>query len=325
VPVLTYGADVWRPSPAVAVKLEAVQMKVGRALLGVSKNVANEAVLGELGLRRLAARRDTLVMRFFWRLVHMDKSRTVSRLFRVLREGWLGGARLAGGWCDSTAEVMQKYGLGHYWQSGNLPSKKQAWHRVVDKAVREVEDAEWQAALATKSTLVRYAAMVESEGHVPSAGPEAYLRESGIFQAVGVTRLRVGAHCLRVSQGRHRRGGMNTPLLARTCECCGGWEVEDEPHFVFDCPALSGAREAMMRRVRACVLAAPQGEGGGAAGWAWFEAQSREVRMQALLGSPGLPLLWSDALRRGVAAAAAAGVERLFERRKRVLYGAHAF
>lgn len=47
-----------------------------------------------------------------------------------------------------------------------------------------------------------------------------------------LSRFRTGSHCLRVETGRWS----NTPREDRLCECCNLALVEDEHHFLFDCP-----------------------------------------------------------------------------------------
>jgi hypothetical protein len=57
-----------------------------------------------------------------------------------------------------------------------------------------------------------------------------------------LARFRLSNHYLRVEVGRWHRP-QPLPLPMRTCTVCGGDCVQNEHHWVFDCPALQSARD----------------------------------------------------------------------------------
>ena len=61
------------------------------------------------------------------------------------------------------------------------------------------------------------------------------------------SQLRLSAHRLRVETGRHS----NIPRDQRLCKSCGNTTaIEDELHFLFDCPALGFTREQLFNSLK---------------------------------------------------------------------------
>ena len=75
-PVLEYAAEAWGDGDWK--QAEQIQDKVGRTLLGLSKNTPGEVPRGELGWLTLRARRDFKQLLYWGKLDMMDGSRLVN-------------------------------------------------------------------------------------------------------------------------------------------------------------------------------------------------------------------------------------------------------
>ena len=53
-----------------------------------------------------------------------------------------------------------------------------------------------------------------------------------------ISKLRLGVLPLEIERGRRK----NVPKEQRFCKLCNSEQVENEPHFIFDCPALENYR-----------------------------------------------------------------------------------
>ena len=78
-PVLEYGCEIWGAGRWEEV--ERLQNSMGRRILGVNRKTSGAAVRGELGWWRMEARRDLARLRFWGKLVRMDRSRIVKRIY----------------------------------------------------------------------------------------------------------------------------------------------------------------------------------------------------------------------------------------------------
>ena len=54
--------------------------------------------------------------------------------------------------------------------------------------------------------------------------------------------LRISSHKLRIETGRHD----NTPRDIRLCNLCNCNRIEDETHFLLDCPRFSSIRDVFL-------------------------------------------------------------------------------
>ena len=99
VPTLLYGAEAWGMRSAERRKVNVLEMKCLRSLVGVSRmdRVRNEEVTRRAGIEReLASRADQRVLRWFGHVERMDDYRMARRVFMAEvsgdgYEGVLGG------------------------------------------------------------------------------------------------------------------------------------------------------------------------------------------------------------------------------------------
>ena len=77
-PVMNYGSSIWGISKQP--KLEAVKNKAARFFLGVRRNTANLAVLGDMGWTQNHVLQKTAVIRYWNRLCNTDNDRMLYKV-----------------------------------------------------------------------------------------------------------------------------------------------------------------------------------------------------------------------------------------------------
>ena len=129
-----HAAEVWWSGGCSACrKLESVQMRVGRRLLGTSNIIAGVAVQVDLGWRTLKE----MKVLFGKRLEGMEESRLVKVVMEKLREG--GGI----GWWEEYEFLRRKFELDNEGGSvGKLKNK-----------IKARNEKDWEEGVFTKSTL----------------------------------------------------------------------------------------------------------------------------------------------------------------------------
>ena len=94
VPTALYGTEVWGMRSAERRKVNVLEMKCLRSLVGVSRmdRVGNEEVRRRAGIEReLASRADQRVLRWFGHVERMDEYRMARRvLIAEVSRGWAG-------------------------------------------------------------------------------------------------------------------------------------------------------------------------------------------------------------------------------------------
>ena len=125
VPTALYGAEAWGMRSAERRKVNILEMKCLRSLVGVSRmdRVRNEDVRRKAGIEReLASRADRRVLRWFGYVEKMDEYRMARRVLmaevsggRVRgrpRLGWMDGVKVALGNREMTVEAARQCAKG---------------------------------------------------------------------------------------------------------------------------------------------------------------------------------------------------------------------
>ena len=86
-PLLEYGAEIWGEKNWK--EAEALQLEMGRGVLGVSKMTTHEVIQGEFGLGKMKSRRIELRLRFWYKIINMEKDRLVYKIYKQRREEFL--------------------------------------------------------------------------------------------------------------------------------------------------------------------------------------------------------------------------------------------
>ena len=62
---------------------------------------------------------------------------------------------------------------------------------------------------------------------------------------ISMTKLRLGAHSLRIQTGKYENRGAQIPVDGRTCLVCNRGYIEDERHFLMYCPGYDNIRNEL--------------------------------------------------------------------------------
>ena len=222
-PGLEHAAEIWWPGGKAAnKKLEAVQDKVGRRLLGASRTVAGVAVRGDLGWRKLEERREAKKLLYGKRLEGLEDSRLVKAVAEKLKEA--GNV----GWGEEYGVLLRTYGLTEESET------REQWKAKVE----EGNDEGWWEEVESRSSLGWYR-MTKEE-----FGVETYLGSSQGQEAIRCRfRMRTGSAGLFADKKRCRL------CEEDKCVLCDSEEVEDVLHFLVLCEEFQWERQELLSRI----------------------------------------------------------------------------
>ncbi len=233
-PTLTYGSEIWgvelghldhEKAGSVANAVEKVHLQYLKRNLGVKKGTTSTHVRGEFGRHPVLMNIWFLIIKYFFRLQELDGGRVLRCAFE---------------------------------QSKFLASQGVAsWFYFADKGLRQISDVyefkgtqfmmdhlkelhlqKWISDLHRTGT--KRATYLEITGGVFEA--RAYLEE---IKSKANRRMlacfRTGSHMLRVEAGRWS----NEPQSSRVCPVCSSGTIEDEKHFIYECPSYDEIRSKM--------------------------------------------------------------------------------
>ena len=133
VPTALYGAEARGMRSAERRKVNVLEMKCLRSLVGVSRMdiVGNEEVRRRAGIEiELASRADQRVLRWFWHLVRMDEHRMARRVLMAEIRGGRVRGRPRLGWMDGVKVALSNRGMT--MEAARQCSKeRKAWRALV--------------------------------------------------------------------------------------------------------------------------------------------------------------------------------------------------
>jgi hypothetical protein len=238
-PILEYASAICGPmaTSATWARLDAVQIRFGKALLRIPQSAADEYVLRELRLERMEQRALVAAFKYFGHLCNMDKERLPSRLFR--RRCNLvgqGGARASLSWCRAVKVRLRSAGMrreadslevGEDWNTQVKTWAKQEFLRRSERDMR------------TKPTLELFRALRPAKSN-------GILRTSLDHAGAAIrVKLRCQQAPLMVAVGASARIEHNR----RTCPVCKENVVENAEHFVSRCKFYTDLRQQCLQKL----------------------------------------------------------------------------
>ena len=230
-PIAEYGAEIWGEEKWE--EMEKIQRDMGKRILGLDQSTSNEVVLGELGWWKMKARRDMLRLRYWWKLIQMNRKRLPRKVY-----DWETRKDTKKTWTNYTRKLLKEIGLEEYWVSQKVDLNQKDWNNIVEERIQAREQRNWRKKLNEKPKLRTYRRFKNN------LALEDYLESEDIRGRKLMAKLRSGTNCLRIETGR--REGLTS--AERLC-WFGCNSTEDEAHFLLDCPIYNDIREEVVAEV----------------------------------------------------------------------------
>lgn len=261
--IIEYGCEIWGERDFS--EFEKLQLEMGRRILRCGITMPEEAVRGELGWERQKARRDEMRLRLWAKLVRMPEARIAKKVYRESRarmeqEEREGKLDKTDTWCLYTRDLLMELGLEAVWREERVADE---WNSIVRSKIHEREQIRWRTRCLIRPKLRTYA-LLKKELKM-----EPYLDDLTIRGGIPeLAKLRGGANRLRIEQGRY----VKERVEERLCLLCQEKKVEDEHHFLLDCPFYDRERKKLWSQVERIT------------GTRECDLVSREQRLNALVG-----------------------------------------
>ena len=229
-PVLEYGCEIWQGeiSKAWVDRLESVQNKFGRAIMGIQAFPAAVAVRADLGLHTLRSRRQMLKLLYWGKLCNTKSNRLLAHVFKSRRAQVIaGGGALSS--LVSFRSCLAELDLSYVWLSASCPGD---WPSLVRQHIRDHNDHIYDHAVDNSASLSLYRHFnarayprvvhpyLDDRYNIPGTRLKSYLRMGAMW-----TMSRV-ASCA------------GWPASGGACLLCRSGSVEDSAHFLLSCPSL---------------------------------------------------------------------------------------
>ena len=229
-PILSYACEVWAMNASVGEAAEVLHRSFLKHLLGVRMCTANEIVFAEVGRFPLQIHFWQQILHYHHRVIALDNSRLVKL---TLVDGCALGthqsvlAAANKGWQYYVGLLLEQHSqqLFHSFDIASVVEREKHW--VAFKYLHT----------DSHSSLVLYRTLQHEYQYA------CYLSEVKCYSNRRLmSRFRSGCHGLRVDTGRWDNN-VHLDRKDRLCQVCGSaQQVEDEHHFLFDCPVYTSIR-----------------------------------------------------------------------------------
>lgn len=219
-PVMCYGAGIWGMNKEAMKLCHNIQKRAIRFFLGVHRFTPVDSMQGDMGWTSIPTTINIEILRLWNRMVNTKIETTKLTFNYDLNNG--------GKWSRTVQEIMKSIGLESAFHNRATVNLKVCTELMMDNNQRE-----WLTACEQKPKLrsyVRFKHEYKMEKYI-SFNFTKYERSL-------CAQFRSGILPLRIEVGRYRQ----EPLEERVCDFCTRNDIEDEEHFIFDCPLYDEER-----------------------------------------------------------------------------------
>ena len=229
-PILNYASEVW--GFHAAPNIERVHLKFCKSILGVKSSTQNNFIYGELNRQPMKAMRMYNIIKYWLQLVHGEISLYANQCYINSLHELEQRPRQC--WANSVKNLLEQNGFGDAWVNQGVGDRN-TFVLVFKNRLCDICQQTWQEELTNSTRALFYRNIKETLEF------SSYL---DVVQIEALSRLIVSSHGLRIESGRWDT--TVTPRERRFCVSCKN-VVEDEFHFVLQCPLYSDIREKYIK------------------------------------------------------------------------------
>lgn len=240
-PILFYGSGIWGTKQYGVIN--SVQNKACKLFLAVGKRTSNSAVRGDLGLITCFNKQKLSCIRLLCRLKRTDDDRLISTV-----SDW--ASRRRKGWHKQVTGFINSIECADLVNNTQI-SLKTAVQLIKDK-LTILDNDEFLSELYNDRnqpngnklrTYRLYKENVKTEHYIQRNIPRSVRRTMTLFRS--------GALPLAIETGRYSRPQI--PLNERLCKLCDHSTVENEIHFMMNCPLYSDIRFELFQNAKQLI------------------------------------------------------------------------
>lgn len=231
-PILFYGAELW--GTHYQKDIETVHQKFCKWLLCTGNTTNNNIALGECGRQELCVNYMCKPIKYLLRLFRMQDNRLPKQCFNMLHNLDRNGKS---NWCTHVRELLFYNGFGVVWMNQGVGDITM-FMNLFKQRVCDINMQKWAEYINNSPKCELYSRIKQ----YPIAEP--FLSKLSFTLKFALLSIRCSTHRLEIEVGRKR----STPREERICKICNLNEIEDELHFMLNCPILSDIRVNFLPR-----------------------------------------------------------------------------
>ena len=224
-PTLLYASEVWGENYLYDSKIDNVLYKFCKYVLGLPRYCVNATAIAEIGRSRISIYASYRKVKFWLQILKHSNSRYTSISYKPIFEMANNGISC---WANDVKQILSNAGYGDIWcqQGANSSDDRLFLCNFLQRLV-DIDKQIWSTNINAMSRLYLYRNFKSSNSY------EFYLAHvDSWFHRTTLSKFRCGCFDLEVNKGRR----IGTPRDMRLCTLCNLSKVEDEFHFLLECP-----------------------------------------------------------------------------------------
>ena len=224
---------------------EKLHIKICKQILGTHRKTTNIPVLAELGRFPLKLSINNQMVKYFLRFDTIEKERLLHELYienKAKEENQKD-------WHYYVKEILNQCGFSYVWRNQFNNTKQTKSDNSISKSiVIRMKDIFSQNSLAyiNKDKNKDCGKMDFLSQIKQTYAFETYLNIDNDNHRKAITKLRLSSHKLEIEVGRWKK----LTRKERICRCCQLGMVENETHFLFECPRYTQKRTTMYNFIK---------------------------------------------------------------------------
>ncbi|CAG2244682.1 unnamed protein product [Mytilus edulis] len=144
-------------------------------------------------------------------------------------------------WSFEVKSILNKCNLSQYFQENStLGLGVKAFLGIVKERLTYIGSEKWKTSVNGMPKLRTYIKIKENYCQEPIINKTMSSKQRSV-----ISKIRSGTFPIEIEIGRYRQ----KPISERLCKICNNRAVEDEMHFLIQCPAYSAERQTLLSTV----------------------------------------------------------------------------
>lgn len=234
-PILNYGCEVWGFSQARSI--ERVHLQFCKRILCVKTSTQNDFVYGELGRTDFYTRRIYIAIKYWLKVIASDQRKYIQVVYKMMLNDLETNYRITN-WAQLIKIALTNLGFAYVWIAQGVGNSS-LFLKSLKQRLNDTFIQNWESRLQNSSRALFYK-------ELSSFDYKQYLDIVSIKKfRIALTKLRSSSHRLEIETGRWARPKIERQN--RKCKICSLDVIEDEFHFVLECPNYTQLRTLLIK------------------------------------------------------------------------------
>ena len=209
-------------------------MKFIKEILGVHYKATNAACRAELGRLPLKSKVQTAAINF-WEHIITSQNSLVNKTYSLTEQSNL--------WVKKVKKITSV--LGYSFINSDPVNMIPLYQKSIQQWIHDIALQEQDSSILNSSKLDFYKNIYKIQTHAQYVDSISYRSDRSVL-----AKIRISAHKLTVKKGRYT----GIPRHDRICKVCNTGSIENEQHFLLECPAYKLLREDFILKLEKVAI-----------------------------------------------------------------------